>query len=221
MRLRTRAIHVLRLALAGLLLPLTAAHAAGSIPIAVAPVSVKLDVASEYAAVEVSNRGEQATGIEIEVMQVRWKDGQEVYEPTKEFVISPPAFRVQPGKGRMVRFRYLGGRGDMEGFYRLFIRQLPEDSGANQVSMVFNLGVPVFVAPVSSLPALAIGSTELRNTGNVTLSVSQVEGQSCPDGPLKLQVRLAPQQKLALKNDLSRCATGAQTDRGLIPLAKP
>lgn len=210
-----------RLAVLGLLLPCAMAGAAGSIPIAVAPVSVKLDTASEYAAVEVSNRGDQATGIEIEVMRVKWVDGQEQYEPTKDFVVSPPAFRIQPAKGRMVRFRYTGGRDEVEGFYRLFIRQLPEDLGPNQVTMVFNLGVPVFIAPLTSRPALAIAATELRNTGNVTLSISELESAGCPDGPQKLQVRLAPQQKLALKNDLTRCASAAQTDRGVIPLAKP
>lgn len=205
----------------GLLMPFAAVHAQGSIPIAVAPVSVKMDTATEYGSVEVSNRGEQATGVEIEVMRVIWVDGQEKYLPTKDFVVSPPAFRIQPSKGRAVRFRYTGAREDTEGFYRLFVRQLPESLGDNQVSMVFNLGVPVFIAPITSRPALVMAPNELRNTGNVTLSVSQVDGQGCPDLPQKVQARIAPQQKLAFKTDLSKCATAVQTDRGLITLAAP
>lgn len=208
----------------GLWLPL-AALAAGSIPLAVAPVIVKMDMATEFAAVEVNNRGEQATGIEVEILRVRWVEGREQYEPTTDFVVSPPAFRLAASKGRMVRFRYTAPRQDTEGFYRLFIRQLPEEIPGNQISMVFNLGVPVFVAPTASRPQLVIagpsgtnGQAALRNTGNVTLNLLQLEGQNCPEGSQKLLTRLSPDQQLALKASLSQCATGVQTDRGLIPL---
>lgn len=211
-----------------LLLPVPVLPAATGIPIAVAPVTIKLDTATEFAAVEVSNRGEQATGIEVEVVRVQWVEGQEQYEPTKDFVVSPPAFRLPAGKSRMVRFRYAGPRQDTEGFYRLFIRQLPEEVSASQINMVVNLGVPIFVAPVIARPGLVIAglagatkTSELRNTGNVTLNVLQLEGKNCPEGPQKLLARLSPEQKLMLKTDLSQCATGVHTDRGLIPLRTP
>lgn len=197
------------------------ALAAGSVPLSIAPTSVKLDLATEYASLEVANRGEEPTGIEVEMLHIRWVDGKEQYEPTQNFVVSPPSFRLQPDKSRLVRFRYEGPRDDTEGYYRMFVRQLPGSEGAAQINMVFNIGVPVFVAPTSSRPALQIAGSELRNTGNVSLTVSQLEGNGCPDGTQKVQARVAPQQKVALKADLSRCATGAQTDRGLIPLAAP
>jgi fimbrial chaperone protein len=211
----------------GCLLPVGGACTATSIPIAVSPVAVKLDTAAEYAAVDVSNRGEQATGIQAEIVRVNWVDGQERYEPTTDFVVSPPAFRLQAGKNRMVRFRYSGPREDMERFYRLYIRQLPEASAAGQVTMVFNLGIPVFVAPHQARPALALApasggtAAELSNTGNVTLSVLHLEGANCPSGPQKVASRLSPRQKLVLKTDAPPCATAALTDRGLIPLATP
>lgn len=209
----------------GLWLPL-AALSAGSIPLAVAPVTVKMDTATEFAAVEVSNRGDLATGIEAEIMRVRWVDGREQYEPSTDFVVSPAAFRLAAGKSRMVRFQYAAKRQDSEGFYRLFIRQLPESLPGNQISMVFNLGVPVFVAPTASRPQLVIAGppgtgspAALRNTGNVTLNLLQLEGSSCPEGSQKLLARLSPDQQLPLKASQSQYATGVQTDRGLIPLA--
>ncbi|SFU38635.1 Pili and flagellar-assembly chaperone, PapD N-terminal domain [Polaromonas sp. YR568] len=211
----------------GCLLPAGAACMATGIPIAVSPVSVKMDTATEYGGVEVSNRGEQATGIQAEIVRVHWVDGQERYEPTADFVVSPPTFRLQPGKNRMVRFRYSGPREDMERFYRLYIRQLPEASTAGQVNMVFNLGIPVFIAPHQARPALVLtpssggAPAELSNTGNVTLSVAHLEGKDCPPGPLKVASRLSPRQKLVLKTDVPGCTTAALTDRGLIPLATP
>lgn len=131
-------------------------------------------------------------------------------------------------KGRMVRFRYAGPRQDTEGFYRLFIRQLPEALPGNQINMVFNLGVPVFIAPLTARPALALANqtgshpaSELRNTGNVTLNLLKLEGTNCPEGSQTLLGRISPDQKLSLKTDVSQCATGVQTDRGLIPLSRP
>ncbi|AYQ28962.1 MULTISPECIES: molecular chaperone [unclassified Polaromonas] len=211
----------------GCLLPPGAACLAAGIPMAVSPVSVKLEIASEYAGVNVSNRGEEATGVQAEILLVRWVAGQEQYEPTSDFVVSPPAFRLQAGKDRMVRFRYSGPRENTERFYRLFVRQLPETSTAGQVNMVFNLGIPIFVAPHQSRPGLSLAGTsggagaELHNTGNVTLSVAHLEGKGCPSGPQKVASRLAPGQKFVLRADSPLCATAAQTDRGLIPLATP
>lgn len=207
-----------------LLLTAEAALAAGSIPLAVAPVTVKMDTATEFAAVEVHNRGEQATGIEVEILRVRWVEGREQYEPTTDFVVSPATFRLAASKGRMVRFRYTAPRQSAEGFYRLFIRQLPEEIAGNQISMVFNLGVPVFVAPTAVRLQLKMtragsdGPGALRNTGNVTLTLLELQGQSCPEATSKLLGRLSPDQQLPLDSSLSGCATGVKTDRGLIPL---
>lgn len=219
---------VLALVLAFALASAALAADASSIPIGIAPVVVKMDTATEFSAVEVSNRGDRATGIEIELVQVKWRDGLEIYEATQDFIVSPPAFRVEAGKSRMVRFRYTGARHETEGFYRLFVRQLAEEVAGNQINMVFNLGVPIFIAPTTSHPALALVSAtgpdkpaELRNTGNVTLTVLQLEGKSCVDGPKKVMVRLSPGQKSVLQADMATCATSARTDRGLIQLLRP
>ena len=223
----------------GYLLLLACAYAYASTamagtPMAVAPVVVKLDNATDFASVEVFNRGTQATGIEVEVLKVSWRDGNEQYEASNDFVVSPPTFRVSGEKSRLVRFHYSGQRQNMEGFYRLFIRQLPEAGITNQVEMVFNIGIPIFVAPLSAQPSLGIRSlatstvpggtspntaaAELRNTGNVTLTVFELEGTNCPGGPQKVLARISPGQKLALQTDVSRCATAARTDGGRIPL---
>ena len=197
----------------------------GGIPIAVAPVVVRMDMLTEFSAVEVSNRGDRPTSIEVEVVKVTWADGREQYAPTQDFTVSPPVFRMHGGKSRMVRFKFTAQRQENEGFYRLFIHQLPEEIAGNQVTMVFNLGVPIFIAPRRSQPALSLyGSTgqgeaaELHNTGNVTLTVMGLDGQGCPSGPQKVLARLSPAQKLVLQNTASSCVTSARTDQGVIQL---
>lgn len=188
---------------------------------------VKMDTATDFSSIEVSNRGDRPTGVELELLKVTWIDGQETYTPTQDFIVSPPAFRIQPGKGRMVRFRYTAARHPVEGFYRLFVRQLLEETGNGQINMVFNLGVPIFIAPLISTPAIAIAKAaqpdelELRNTGNVTLTLLQLEGAACPTGPRKLVARLSPEQKLVVKSDALNCFSSVRTDRGPIELARP
>ena len=215
-----------RCSLAGaLLLPVATVHAAANLPLSVSPVVVRMALATEFAGVSVNNRGDEATGIEVEVLRVRWLEGREQYEATRDFLISPPSFRLQAKKDRLVRFRYSGNRQDSEGFYRLFIRQLPEGMSTNQINMVVSLGVPIFVAPLTSRPALTIvrsaadgAAATLRNTGNVTLNVLQFEGENCLSAMQSLPLRISPEQDVLLKPDDARCATSARTDRGLIPL---
>jgi P pilus assembly chaperone PapD len=207
-------------------LPGSLASAQGS-AIAVAPVTVKMEVGLQFAAVEVSNRGDRPTGIETEVVRVRWVDGREEYESTEDFIVSPPAFRLASQKSRLVRFRFGGMREETEGFYRLFVRQLAEQEGTgNQVNMVFKLGVPIFVAPSVSRPSLTlvksgVNAGRISNSGNVTLTLSQVEGERCHGETHKLAVRLAPQQSVAISPKIHACATLVQTDRGPVPLSSP
>lgn len=198
---------------------------AGGIPIAVAPVIVKMNLLEEFSSIEVSNRGGRPTSVEIEVVRVSWAEGREKYEPTTDFTLSPPVFRMQAGKSRTVRFKYDAQRHETEGFYRLFVHQLPEEISGNQVNLVFKLGVPIFVAPLTSQPALSLHPatiqgrlSELHNTGNVTLTVVELEGQGCPTGPQKVMVRLSPSQKSVLRDVATACITSARTDQGVIQL---
>ena len=211
--------------LSTLLVSNTAVHAAVNLPLAVSPVVVKMNAVTAFSSVSVGNRGNQATGIEVEVLRVKWVDGQEQYEASTDFIVSPPTFRLLANKDRLVRFRYSGQRSDTEGFYRLFIRQLPEETVANQINLVVNLGVPIFVAPLTSKPALAvtISAAEsktyaLRNTGNVTLNILTLEGENCLLAQQKVLPRLSPGQQTLISADLAQCATAAKTDQGLILL---
>lgn len=156
------------------------------------------------------------------MMRVRWVNGVEQYESSQDFVVSPPSFRLLAGKARVVRFKYNGTRQNTEGFFRLFIRQLPPEQTANQINMVFNIGVPVFIAPVKAAPSMQMSTAadELRNTGNVTLTVMSLEGQGCAS-PLVLKVRISPGQKIGLPAAQARCANTVQTDKGSLALSTP
>ncbi len=200
------------------------AHAA---PVAVSPVVFKMDAATNFGALRVGNPGESQAGVEIEAVRVRLDGGREVYEPAEEFTVTPPSFLLKAGENRLVRFRYSGPRTAMEGVYRIFVRQLP-DKGMAGVSFAVNIGVPVFIAPTSAQPALALGpvvnpaegvpagSMQLRNTGNVTVTVGQLEGANCLAQPVKVGTRLFPKQAVTLAEKPAACPLTAQSDRGPI-----
>ncbi len=214
---------VRQLAAACLLLASETGYAV-DIPVAVAPVTVRMDAGSDYGSVSVSNRGDASTGIEVDLVRMTWVDGREVYAATQDFVFSPPAFRLAGGGNRLLRFRFTGNRSDNEQIYRLFVRQLPEATGpTDQIRFVVNLGVPIFVAPLVVRPALALtesgGGVELRNTGNVTLTVRHLEGPGCPGLPFKVETRLFPAQSRQLPDRPLPCVASALTDRGAVPLS--
>lgn len=212
-----------RLALACLLLPAAMAVRAQSMPLAVSPVVIHLEAGTDYGQIDIGNRGDAATGMEVEVVRMRWDGNAEAYEPTRDFIITPPAFRLDSGKNRLLRFRYAGVRGEDEAAYRIFIRQLPEGSTvAGGVGMVVKVGVPVFVLPRSPRPALALSAgdnPQLRNTGNVTLTVRELVGAGCPGEPFKVGQRLFPGQARSLAGRPLACVSNAQTDRGPVALA--
>lgn len=212
-----------RLLLAWQALALCASAYAAATPLGVAPITARIEAGTDYGAVTVSNRGETPTGIDVEIVRMQWAQGKENYAPTEDFVVTPPSFRLQPGKNRLIRFRFNGRHGESEAVYRLFIRQLPEADNASQVSLVLNIGVPIFVSPIQAAPAIGLSrnatGAELLNTGNVTLTLLHLEGRDCPGTPFRLQTRLFPGQSVALDaGSPSACASAVQTDRGLVPL---
>jgi fimbrial chaperone protein len=207
------------------LLTAAAAHAQVA-PIAVAPVVVRLQPGTDYGQVDISNRGSLPTGLEVSMVRMRWNGSAEEYTPTGDFVFSPPSLRLEGGKNRLLRFRYVGTRGDTEAAYRLFIRQLPDDSRApDQIVMLVNLGVPVFVDPPAARPALSLSrendAATLRNVGNVTLTVTELAGEGCPAGAFAVGARLLPDQARPLKDKPLPCVSRALTDRGPVVLAAP
>lgn len=199
-----------------------------NLPIAVAPVVVKMNVVTTTGAVEVTNAGTETSGLEAEVVRVTWVNGVEQYEATDQFIVTPPAFRLQGEKSRLIRFKFTGLRRDEEQFYRLFVRQLPQAEVAQQIGILFNVGVPIFIEPTTVRPALKLVHSDaaqtqsmLYNTGNVTLTVFQVEGKTCSTDSHKWVARISPLQKARLPTAAAQCATTALTDRGVVAITAP
>ena len=79
-------------------------------------------------------------------------DGEDRYDPTRELVVSPAIFRLDPGQTQVVRLT-LRGEADprSERLFRLFLQQLPDNAesgrSASNVRFLVTFSIPVIVSP--------------------------------------------------------------------------
>jgi len=90
-------------ALAGFLLCAAAADAALAGTFAVNPVRLSLSDEHQVAAVTVRNQGQEAAVVQLETAAWTQAGGQDVYNPTREILVTPPIFTVPAGGSQIVR----------------------------------------------------------------------------------------------------------------------
>jgi len=85
-----------------LLMLLTAAVAkAGSF--SVSPVRASLSAQERVVALRVSNSGTEPSSIQAELMAWRQQGGEEIHEPSRDVLVTPPIFTVPAGDTQVIR----------------------------------------------------------------------------------------------------------------------
>ncbi len=162
------------------------------------PMRVELSAASPTAIVTVNNSGDAPLTIQVQAYAWTQPDGNDVYEETRGFIVSPPIFTIAPGAAQILRIALRGKPpSEVEQAYRLIFREIPlaEEAATDRAifRIALNMNIPMFVAPtgggVAPRPAITIdtgpdGSTLLHiansGTGNLRLSaltISQGENK--------------------------------------------
>lgn len=177
------------------------------------PVRLELLPEQSIAALTVHNDGPQAALMQLEIMAWRQANGEDIYQPSRELLASPPIFTVPAGASQIVR---IGLRRAVdpaqELTYRLYLQEIPlvpaEFQGAQ---VVLRIGVPVFVAPpVKTAAKLAWHAARrgdaieltLINSGNAHIQLAAVE--------------LYEEDSLFASQQLSSYVLAGQTQRWLI-----
>jgi len=136
-------------------------HAAS---LGVSPTLVELVAPQGATGVRISNQHPDAA-VNVQARLFRWQqeDGQNVYTPADDLVISPPLTRIAPGREHLIRLVRSGSTPDTgEHSYRLLLDELPapvetDDSGHSEVSgalsLVIRQSIPVFVSSPAATPA--------------------------------------------------------------------
>src|SRR5712692_6344838 len=92
----------------------------------VSPVRLVLSQAQPTTILTLQNDGDQATVVQLEVMDWSQTDGEDIYTPTTGLLANPPIFTVLPGGTQTVR---IGLRRppdpQRERAYRLYLQEVP------------------------------------------------------------------------------------------------
>jgi len=130
---------------------------AGGATFGLTPMRVELSATTPTAIVSVNNSGDAPVTIQVQTYAWTQPAGDDVYEETRGFIVSPPIFTLAPGAAQVVRVALRGKPStDIEQAYRLIFREVPPAEEAAADSALFhialNMNIPMYVAP-SAAPA--------------------------------------------------------------------
>ena len=152
------------------------------------PIRVDMTKGATTAAITVRNDGEEPIVVQSSVVKWSQDNGQEVYAPTSEALVTPPIMTVPPGGEQIVRVGLRRGPDPQrELAYRLYLQEVPPPPkpGFTGLQVALRVGLPVFVAPGApgirrlewSAQIGQDGAIRLaaQNTGNAHVQITDFE----------------------------------------------
>ncbi|MFT3762898.1 MAG: molecular chaperone [Pseudoxanthomonas sp.] len=143
-----------------IIVALLMAGAANAASLRISPIGLDIPSDERAASMTLVNTSVEPVNLQLRVFQWSQRDGRDVFAPTTDILVTPPATTIPPGASYTVRVARTGAaQPDSELSYRLFIDELPKpvDPGTvNQgVAMVLRTSLPVFVVDPKAYPKLA------------------------------------------------------------------
>jgi fimbrial chaperone protein len=183
-----------------------------------------------YALTITNESADEPLSMQLDTFAWSQKDGQEVYEASKDILISPRVFNIAPAASQIVRIA-LRNRQDFstEQTYRLFVKEIPSEKPLEEggVRVALQMNIPVHIVPAKverkalefKYLKLPDGSFALsaHNPGNVYVKAVEVKiidtvtGLSLETAPPVIQV-LAGATKVY---PLATASTGAEPGKTL------
>lgn len=125
------------------------AYAAGSIQLS--PLRLLMSDSVNTATLIVKNRGNTPSLVQVELLNWTQKANEEILEPTRDVLISPPVFTIAANSEQILRV-VLRRKADSnkELSYRLILREVEDKSqvvSAGEIKVLLNISIPVFVQP--------------------------------------------------------------------------
>ena len=132
------------------LLALSAPAVAGSFSIS----PLRVDFAETAGTAALTVRNEDATAVVIQTQGLGWSQegGQDALSPSRDLLISPAVFTLQPGGSQLIRVALRRSIDPVrELSYRLIVQEVPQAASKDFVGLqvALKLSVPIFVAPTA------------------------------------------------------------------------
>jgi fimbrial chaperone protein len=132
------------------LLALSAPAVAGSFSIS----PLRVDFAATTGTAALTVRNEDAAPVVVQTRGLAWSQegGQDALSPSRDLLISPAVFTLQPGGSQLIRValrRSVDPARELS--YRLIVQEVPQAASPGFVGLqvALKLSVPVFVAPAA------------------------------------------------------------------------
>ncbi|MBC7698390.1 MAG: molecular chaperone [Bacteroidia bacterium] len=133
------------------------AYAEGSLQLS--PLRLSLSDLENITTLTVKNRGATSSLVQLEVLNWTQKNGVDIFEPTRDILVSPPVFTIAPGAEQVLRaVSRRKADNNKELTYRLFVREVQDQAKPaddNTIKVLLNISLPIFIqSDIKSLPKL-------------------------------------------------------------------
>ena len=147
---------------------LAAALPAAASSLQVAPTGLDFPAGSAAQALWLTNTGSEELAAQVRAFAWTQADGEDVLEPTRGLLASPPMLRIAPGARQLVRVIRSGGPPSAnEQAFRIVVDELPppQEGGVSGVQYVLRYSVPAFVAGSAGTPPALTWTTAVVDGG--------------------------------------------------------
>lgn len=173
--------------------------AQGPAILSIAPLRVEIEGSASGGTVRLTNSSDHALPVQARLFSWTQANGEDVYAPSNELVVSPSITSIPSGQTQILRVLRRGAATPGEKRFRLAVDQLPDpaQARAGQALTRIRFTLPVFVDREKAQPAALAwrvdkDGIELSNTGGSTARVLDLEVKTA-DG------RIVPVERNALR----------------------
>lgn len=153
----------------------------------VSPLDFNFSAANKSGVLTVVN--EDKRDLEIRIRPTTWTQdatGQDNYQDANDLVVFPRRLTLKPGEKKIIRVGLNDVQTSNEKAYRVYLEEIapPEDPNDKSVklSVLINVGIPVFVRPAQAAPKLTVQpmvsnntlKLQLNNQGNAHIRLSRL-----------------------------------------------
>lgn len=166
---------------------------AGSLSLS--PVGLDLPANQRAGSISLTNNGATPTSLQVRVFRWTQVDGQDVLEPTRDVLASPPAATIPGGDTYTVRVVRVAGQ-PVQGSesYRLVIDELPQLKGERDapsaVSMLLRTSLPVFFTEPGATAQLTWALS--RDANGIHLTATNSGGRHAKLAGLAVETAAGP-----------------------------
>lgn len=138
----------------------------------ISPLRVELSQRVTTAALTVRNEGPEPVVVQAESVLWSQAGGEDALEPTRDVLVSPAVFTLQPRGTQLVRVALRRAADPAtELSYRLLLQEVPRQAGPESTGLqiALRLSVPVFVSPLEPAEPILAWSSDRTDDGGIVV----------------------------------------------------